>query len=294
MNRSKVKSYYTFDYSSDKVFETIANLKSIDSVFSDIRSQTVMVKGFNTYTPGNAFYYIVNSNKVEFEVISCINQESLKSIRWKTKANNIEYFCEYNLYKCCYSGNCVLEWVLEMESTIQMDNEHILETHNETMRRVKKYLDEQTTSEIKSSIVIKAERNSIIKLITDLNNIKNVSKYFGNIRYLGDSTKAGSKLIFDYSFLGFELIFVVESIEISSKIKRWSYIIHSSSSKGIIKAIHFSIFKIHNRKSVLEIKHVFSKCLLPEKLQIFEKEQTSFLADLASSIIDGSKAQQAK
>lgn len=292
MSKSQFRSYYTFNFLMDKVFETVVNLKSIDSVFSDIRSQTTMVKGFNTYTPGNTFYYTVNSNKVEFEVISYINQESLKSIRWKTKANNIEYYCEYNLYKCCQSGNCVLEWVLDIESDILIDKEAILETQNETMRRVHNYLNEQTTTEIKSSLVIKAERNSIIKLILDLNSIKNVSRYFGTVKYLGDSNKANSKLVFDYSFLGFELVFFIDSIEISSKVKRWNYSIQSTSSKSLIKAIQFSIFKIHNRKSVVEVRHVFSKCLLPEKLQDFEKEQLSFLADLASSIPDSTFQQK--
>lgn len=286
MNKSQFKSYYTFNFLMDKVFETVVNLKSIDSVFSDIRSQTTMVKGFNTYTPGNIFYYTVNSNKVEFEVISYMNQESLKSIRWKTKANNIEYFCEYNLYKCCQSGNCVLEWVLDIESSIQIDKEAILETQKETMRRVHNYLNEQSTTEIKSSLIIKAERNSIIKLILDLNSVKNISKYFGIIKYLGDSNKAGTKLVFDYTFLGFELVFYIDSIEISSKVKRWSYTIQATSSKSLIKCIQFSIFKIHNRKSVVEVRHVFNKCLIPEKLQDFEKEQMSFLADLASSIPD--------
>lgn len=287
MNK-KFKSYYTFNFLMDKVFETVINLKSIDSVFSDIRSQTTMVKGFNTYTPGNTFFYLVNSSKVEFEVISCMNQESLKSIRWKTKADNIEYYCEYNLYKCCQSGNCVLEWVLDIETNIQIDKEAILESQNETMRRVQNYLGEQTTTEIKTRLIIKAERNSIIKLILDLNNIKNISKYFGTIKYLGESNKAGSKLIFDYSFLDFELVFCIDSIEISSKVKRWKYTIQAASSKSLIKTIQLSVFKIHNRKSVVEVTHVFSKCLSPEKLQNFEKEQLGFLTDLASSIPDSS------
>lgn len=285
MDKPTFKSYYIFEHPLENVFESVANLKRSDSIFSDIRSPTTIVKGFNTYTPGNQFYYSVLSTKIEFEVISFLNQDSRKCVRWRAKSNNLEYYCEYSLYICCSSGSTILEWIVDC-TDIKMDTEMMQQVHNETMRRIDKFLSDQSLSVVKSNLVIKAERSSILKYILDLSLVNNSSKYFGQLKYSGESTKIGSKVIFDYTMFGFEYIFNVESLEISSKVKKWTYNLKTAASpfQAGIKEIRFTLYKIHNKKSVIEINHFFGSSLSKSKTNEIQQEQQQFLEDLLKSI----------
>lgn len=291
MDKPTFKSFFIFEHPLESVFESVANLKHADSIFSDIRSPTTIVKGFNTYTPGNQFYYTVLSTKIEFEVISFLNQDIRKCVRWRAKSNNIEYYCEYSLYVCCSSGNTVLEWTVDC-SNIKLDTEMMQQVHNETMQRVNKFLTDQAMTAVKSNLIIKAERSSILKYILDMSLIRNSSKYFGRMKYSGDSTKPGSKVTFDYTIFGFELTFALEALEISSKVKKWTYNLKAVSSPfpAGIKEINFTIYKIHNKKSVIEIRHIFGANLSKTKSSEVQQEQLSFLEDLASSIESNSQA----
>lgn len=286
MESKEIKSFFIFNSDFHKTFEFIVDFKKTDDLFKDIRSSTEITKGYNTYSPGNTFFYKVNGFPIYFEVLSFHTEDNIKTIKWRVNSEIFEYCYEYTLYRCTVGEEVVLEWKLQFNDEKEIDKENIIKDQETCINRIKEYLRLQTTEFIVSnSSIIRCDRAQLMKLMTDFNTIPNAVKYFGMVNYNGESLKSGTKVSFNFPLFAIELKFIVDKSDFSEKSKKWTYVLKAVSSTGPgesnpVKEINMNIYKIHNKKLLLEIKHLVLTNIAGEKIRNIEEQQNNLLTDI--------------
>lgn len=292
----KIKNFYFFEDSIERVFGYLKDFKKTDSLFENIRSATEITKGINTFEVGNLFHYNVNGIKIKFEVLDYTEEEKLKSVKWRVnvEGTDIVYDYEYILHKCTVGGDVILEWNLVFKENTTIESDAVIKDLNECMQRIKKKLKSDLTDYyLAEASIIKVERSSIIKSLLNLNSFKTSSNMFGKIRYIGDPAVVGSKVIFELLFVGMEMKFIVDVAEFNENSFEWTYSLKSKSSNNdslsFIKEIIFTIIKISSNKNFVEIKHTFNQQISREKLNSIKEDQVLFLKELKSMLVDEKK-----
>jgi hypothetical protein len=296
MESKEIKSFFIFNSDFHKTFEFIIDFKKTDDLFNDIRSKTEITKGYNTYSPGNTFFYKVNGLPIYFEVLSYHSEDNIKSIKWKVSSDFFDYNYEYCLYRCTVGEEVVLEWKLQFIGDKEVDKESIIKDQENCINRIKDYLKTQTTEFIIcNSVIVRCERLQILKLLLDLNSFNNSFKHFGLVKYSGEAVKVGTKVTFSFPFFAIDLKFVVEKSEFSDKSKKWTYSLkaHNSQNTGStpmplssVKEITFTIYKIHNKKILLEVKHQVLTNIAGEKIRNIDEQQNALLNDIIALFND--------
>jgi len=295
----RVKNFFFFEDSIDRVFGYLKDFKKTDSLFEDIRSATEITKGINTFEPGNLFHYSVNNVKINFEVLEFNEQENIKSIKWhvSVEGTDIDYDYEYILHKCTIGGDLILEWNLIFKETTKIESDMVLKDLNECMLRIKKKLKTDLTDYyVCDAQVLKSDRTFIKNLILSLNTLKNHQCFFGKLKFYGDPKEVGCKMVAELPLLGIEVKYNVEVADFDENHFQWTYSLKSKSSSNpntpsntYIKEIIFTIIKISKDKTFVEVKHTFNQLVSKEKLILIKEEEGNFLKELKQIIHDNKK-----
>jgi hypothetical protein len=286
----RIKNFFFFEDTIDRVFLYLRDFKKTDSLFSDIRSATVITKGLNTFENGNQFFYLVNDNKIEFEVLEYNEDDKTKSIKWslQVKDTTIRYEYEYILNKCTVGGNMILEWNLLFKENTKLESAQIINENNECMNRIKNKLKTDLKDyHISEACVIKEDRNAIKRIITSLDTIKNSFNIFGKVKYSGSPMTSGSKMICELPFMGVELKFLIDVVDFDESKYEWKYSFKSKPStlgyNSYIKEILFTIINILPEKNFLEIKHTFNQKVSLDKLNSIRELQLDLLSKIKNN-----------
>lgn len=285
----KIKNFYFFEDTIERVFSYLKDFKKTDSLFEDIRSATEITKGINTFEKGNLFHYTVNGVKIEFEVLDYFEEEKLKSVKWnvKVEGTDVSYDYEYILHKCTIGGDIILEWNLLFKENTKIESDLVIKDLNECMQRIKKKLKTDLTDYyLAEAAIIRADRNNILKAILDFNNFKFPNAMLGKVKYVGDSSQVGSKVIFELPFVGIEMKFVVDVAEFNENSFEWVYALKSKPSyngyPSYTKEIIFTIIKISSNKNFLEVKNTFNQQVSRDKINKIKDEQANILKNIKS------------
>lgn len=288
MESKEIKSFYLFNSDFHRTFEFIIDFKKTDNLFRDVRSNTEITKGFNTYSPGNTFFYKVNSMPIYFEVLSYHSEDNIKTIKWKVLSELYEYIYEYTLYRCTVGEEVVLEWKLQFIDNKNIDRETIIKDQDSCINRIRDFLKTETTDfTISNSIIIRADRKDVTKYILNLSLLKNSNNYFGKVLYNGDSSTIGTNINFNFQFFAIELKFTVEKVDFNEKSKKWVYSLKSINNNNgpynSIKNITFTMYKIHSKKLLLEIEHQVLININGEKIRSIEDQQNFLLNEIKTN-----------
>ena len=287
MEGRTIKSLYIFECNIDIVFDYIKDFTKTDNLFKLLRSNTEITKGCNTYTVGSNFFYTVSGSKIEFQTEEMQDEDSFKSIKWRVQTSELNYTYLYNIYYCIISNETVLEWILELsELKSDFNKEAMIQDQNEIMKQIKEFIiQDKAFFTVSSSMIIRTDRLSVLKHVLSLDNLKNSPLYFGKIKYSGDSSKPGSKIIFQMPLLGIEYKMTVNKIDVNEKNKRWIYSLKLSSEDGnklpfYVKELIFCIYMIHNKKILLEVKHKISSEMPNDKAVLLKQQQNELLKEI--------------
>jgi hypothetical protein len=292
----KIKNFYFFEDTIERVFGYLKDFKKTDSLFEDIRSATEITLGINTYEVSNKFHYTVNGVKINFEVLDYQEEEKLKSIKWlvSVAGTDIAYEYEYILHKCTVGGDVILEWNLIFKESTKIESDLVIKDLNECMQRIKKKLKTDLTDYyLAEAIIIRTDRSSIVKTLLNFPNLKVTQNIFGKVKVSGDTSQVGCKIVFELPFVGVESKFYVETADFNDHSYEWIYSLKSKASSSgsipFVKEIIFTIIKISTNKNFLEIKHTFNQQISRDKLNAIKEDQLSFLKEIKGMLNEDKK-----
>lgn len=287
----RVKSYFIFQADPSVVFEICKNISTTDNLYSSVRSPVLILKGSNTYSEGNKFRIEINSIPFVFEVEQHTCLKDYKSIKWKLSVFNFIFILIVTVYRCCVSQNSIVETTLEYPTPDFFELHKLINDNREYMTRLQEYIKNLgSTSKLTNSKVIRADRSSLAKIIIDLNQIPNSSKYFGQIKYEDTcSPKIGNQITFAIPFLGIECKFIVNEYQLFDKTKRWVYSLKLMDGQTAnISEIIMTIYKLRSKKCIFSLTSVFRDSVQPKRIEQINMKQVSFIKDMTSCLEDNS------
>lgn len=289
--KHKVKTYFIFQAEPAVVFEICKNISKTDNLFAGVRSPTQILKGSNTYSVGNKFRIEINSIPFVFEVEQHECLKDYKCIRWRLSVFNFIFILIVNVYRCCVSQSSIVETTLEHSTPDFFELHKLLNDNREYMIRLQEYVKNlSSNSKLTNSKVIRADRSSLAKLILDLNQIPNSSKYFGQIKYEDiDSFKIGNHITFSIPFLCLECKFAITESQLFDKRKKWTYSLKLVESQfSSISEIIMTIYKLRSKKCVYSLTAVYKDNVQPKRIEQINMKQVSFIKDMISCLEDSS------
>lgn len=272
MYKPCIRNHFIFHDNITRIFNLIKDHKRSDSIFEDIRSPTQITLGHNTFEVGNEFFYTVGGKRINFKVISYLDDDNKKGIKWNINTDVLNYDYEYVLTRCTVEKEVLLEWTIIFNHKIPHLYDSFVQDQFEIMNRFDKRLQTDLSDCYHSeSTIIKSDRNSILNLITDFKKVsENCDFCFGKVQCRGKALDLDTHLIMRFPIFNSEVKYVVNKIDINDQSNTWIYSLKNLNSYGIfanIKQLVFILVKINDKKTLLEVRQYFNHFCSNEKLR---------------------------
>ncbi len=269
-NLSLLSTSLIFDENIDKLWLYLRDLSS-EAKNIDYLDNYKLIKGKNTWTPGNIFsFYWIGVSNIEIKCISSSVTRMKKKITWKLKCDiGISYYKTMILYRITYDDKTLVKVNLtrcEENELIDFNPqmEYYLNLQNKILTHQSNYLlSEKKNKKIYQSSIIDKNYKIIWDYCIDLKHISKICpELVNNLEYKGPRNKKGTFIKFYQSIIKKTIFLKIAEYINSVKRKYFKCILEFIGTEitEFPLSIEIQVYYIDSNKTFIGVLYNFSNC----------------------------------